>query len=164
MPIYISYGTIQGEVTETAHLNWLACDSASFSVGRSTNVEVGSGQEKRHRGQPTVSDMQLSRTYDKSSPLLFNEAVVGKPQKCVIHFLEPADGADAAPNVYLEYELRNCLISSYSVGGSGAGASESLALNFTAININYTAYDKEDNPTTTRGAFDLVTAKQTKWS
>jgi hypothetical protein len=50
------------------------------------------------------------------------------------------------------------------VGGGGAGASESLALNFTAININYTAYDKEDAPTTAKGAFDLVTAKQTPWS
>ena len=26
------------------------------------------------------------------------------------------------------------------------------------------SYDKEDTPSTTRGAFDLVTAKQTKWA
>jgi type VI secretion system secreted protein Hcp len=108
--------------------------------------------------------MQVSRTYDKASPLLFNEAVVGKPQKAVIHFLEPADGPDASPNVYLEYQLRNCLISSYSVGGGGGGASESLSLNFTAINIQYTTYDEADAPTPTKGAFDLVTAKQTWWS
>jgi type VI secretion system secreted protein Hcp len=164
MSIYMKYGAIEGEVTETGHDKWLACDSASFGVSRSTTVEVGSGQEKRHRDQPTVSDLQVSRTYDKSSPLLFNECVVGKPQKCVIHYLEPADGADASPNVYLEYQLRNCLISSYSVSGGGEGASETLALNFTAININYTAYDKEDAPTTTKGAFDLITAKQTPWS
>src|SRR5690349_11611192 len=164
MPIYMKYGTLEGEVTETAHEKRLACDSASFGVSRSTTVEVGSGQEKRHRDQPTVSDLQVSRTYDKASPLLFNESVVGKPQKVVIHFLEPADGPDASPNVYLEYELRNCLLSSYSVGGGGGGATESMSINFTAININYTAYDKEDQPTVTKGAFDLVTAKQTTWS
>ena len=164
MPIYMKYGKIDGEVTETKHEKWLACDSASFGVGRSTTVEVGSGQEKRHRDQPTVSDLQISRTYDKASPLLFNEAVVGKPLKVQIDFLEPADGPDASPNVYLTYTMRNCLISSYSVGGGGAGASESLAINFTAININYTAYDQEDQPTTAKGAFDLVTAKQTPWS
>ena len=164
MALYMKYGTLEGEVTETGHEKWLAIDSASFGVGRSTNVEVGSGQEKRHRDQPTISDIQVSRTYDKSSPLLFNEAVVGKPQKVQIDFLEPADGADASPNVYLTYTLRNCLVSSYSVGGGAGGSTETMALNFTAININYTAYDKEDNPTTTRGAFDLVTAKQTKWA
>jgi type VI secretion system secreted protein Hcp len=163
MALYMKYGTLEGEVTETGHEKWLAIDSASFSVGRSTTVEVGSGQEKRHRDQPTISDMQLSRTYDKSSPLLFNEAVVGKPQKVQIDFLEPADGADASPNVYLTYTLRNCLVSSYSVGGGGGGATESLGINFTAINIQYTAYDKEDAPTPTKGAFDLVTAKQTWW-
>ena len=164
MPIYMKYGDkITGEVTETGHDGWLACDSASFNVNRSTTVEVGSGQEKRHRDQPTVSDMQISRTYDKSSPLLFNEAVVGKPQKVQIDFLEPADGADASPNVYLTYYLRNCLISSYSVGGGGGGATESLALNFTAINIEYTAYDEKDEPKPSKGAFDLVTAKQTWW-
>jgi type VI secretion system secreted protein Hcp len=164
MALYMKYGTLEGEVTETAHTGWLAIDSASFSVGRSTNVEVGSGQEKRHRDQPTISDLQISRTYDKSSPLLFNESVVGKPTKVQIDFLEPADGADASPNVYLTLTLRNCLVSSYSVGGGGGGATESLSLNFTAINIQYTAYDKEDNATNTKGAFDLVTAKQTWWS
>jgi type VI secretion system secreted protein Hcp len=164
MALYMKYGKLEGEVTETGHEGWLAIDSASFGVSRSTNVEVGSGQEKRHRDQPTISDLQISRTYDKASPLLFNEAVVGKPQKVQIHFLEPADGADAKPNVYLEYDLRNCLISSYSVGGGAGGCSESLSLNFTAINIQYTAYDKEDNATKTKGAFDLVTAKQTWWS
>jgi type VI secretion system secreted protein Hcp len=163
MALYMKYGTLEGEVTETGHLGWLAIDSASFGVGRSTNVEVGSGQEKRHRDQPTISDLQISRTYDKASPLLFNESVVGKPQKVEIHFLEPADGADAPPNVYLTLDLRNCLVSSYSVGGGGGGSTESISLNFTAINIQYTAYDKEDQPTNSKGAFDLVTAKQTWW-
>src|SRR6516165_1371798 len=116
MPIYMQYGTIKGEVTESKHVDWLACDSASFSVGRSTTVEVGSGQEKRHRDQPTISDMQISRTYDKASPLLFNGGVVGKPQKGIIRVLEPAHGADASPHVNLESQLGNCLLWSYSVG------------------------------------------------
>ena len=164
MALYMKYGKLEGEVSETGHDKWIAIDSASFGVNRSTTVEVGSGQEKRHRDQPTISDLQLSRTYDKSSPLLFNECVVGKPTNVTIDFLEPADGADASPNVYLEFQLRNCLISSYSVGGGEGGSTESLALNFTAINIKYTAYDKEDQPTPSKGAFDLVTAKQTWWS
>ena len=163
MALFMKYGSIEGEVTEKGHAKWLAIDSASFGVGRSTTVEVGSGQEKRHRDQPTITDMQISRTYDKASPLLFNEALVGTPKKVQIDFLEPADGADASPNVYLTYTMRNCLVSSYSVGGGGGGATETLALNFTAINIQYTAYDEKDQAVPSKGAFDLVTAKQTWW-
>src|SRR5262249_5648347 len=128
MALYMKYGKLEGEVTESGHEGWLAIDSASFGVGRNTNVEVGSGQEKRHRDQPNISDLTISRTYDKSSPLLFNESVVGKPTHVQIDFLEPADGADAKPNVYLTLDLRNCLVSSYSVGGGGGGPTESLAL------------------------------------
>ena len=164
MALYMKYGTLEGEVTETGHDKWCAIDSTSFSVGRNTTQDVGSGQEKRHRDQPNISDLQISRTYDKSSPLLFNECVVGKPTNVTIDFLEPADGPDASPNVYLEYQLRNCLISSYQVGGGSDGASETLAINFTAINITYTHIDKEDNVATAKGAFDIVTAKQTWWS
>jgi type VI secretion system secreted protein Hcp len=164
MALYMKYGTLDGEVTESKHAGWMAIDSASFGVGRSTNVEVGSGQEKRHRDQPTISDLQISRTYDKSSPLLFNEAVVGKPQKVQIDFLEPADAPDAEPNVYLSIIMRNCLLSSYSVGGGAGGCTESIAINFTAVNIQYTAYDKENQPSPTKGFFDLVTAKAVWWS
>ena len=75
MALYMKYGKLEGEVTETKHDKWIAIDSASFGSSRSTSVEVGSGQEKRHRDQPIISDLQISRTYDKSSPLLFNESV-----------------------------------------------------------------------------------------
>jgi type VI secretion system secreted protein Hcp len=160
----MKYGTLEGEVTETGHDKWCAIDSASFSVGRNTTQDVGSGQEKRHRDQPNISDLQISRTYDKSSPLLFNESVVGKPQKVQIDFMEPAHATDAPPNIYLTYILRNCLISNYSVGGGGGGCSESLSLNFTAIDIQYTAYDEKDQPTPTKGFFDLVTGKAVWWS
>jgi type VI secretion system secreted protein Hcp len=160
----MKYGTIDGEVSESGHLNWLAIESTSFGVGRSTNVEIGSGQEKRHRDQPTISDIQISRTYDKSSPLLFNEAVVGKPQKVHIDFMEPADAPDAKPNVYLSLIMRNCLVSSYSLGGGAGDCTESIGINFTAINILYTAYDDKDQPVDTKGFFDLVTAKAVWWS
>jgi type VI secretion system secreted protein Hcp len=165
MAIYMKYGDLKGEVTETKHKEWIACDSVQFGVGRSTSVEVGSGQEKRHRDQPTVTDLQVSRSSDSSSPLLFQQSVVGQPAKVEIHFLKPASGPDKEPPLYLVWDLRNCLITSYSVAGGAGGLSEMFGINFTAINIEYTPYDDKDKAgTPTRGFFDLVTAKATKWA
>jgi type VI secretion system secreted protein Hcp len=168
MPLYLKWGSgpdIKGEVTETKHKGWLAIDSIGFGTGRATHVEVGSGQEKRHRDQPTISDLQISRTVDTASPLLFNASVAGEPTEVTIHCLRPANKQNAPPLMYLELKLRNCLISSYSVGGGAGGASESLSLNFTAIDYYYTPYDDKDKAgETAKGFFDLVDAQCKPWS
>ncbi len=168
MPLYMKWGKgpdIKGEVTETSHKDWIAIDSVSFSTGRSLNVQVGSGQEKRHRDLPVLSDLQVSRTMDKASPLMFNQSVAGKPTNVWIHFVEPPKGQSKSPNTVAEIALRNCVITSYSLGGGGGGGSESLSLNFTAINFDYTPFDEKDvQGTTVHGFFDLITAKCTAWA
>jgi len=168
MAIYMKWGAgpdIKGEVSESKHTGWLAIDSISFGVGRSTHVEVGSGQEKRHRDQPTISDAQVSRSMDAASPLLFKASVAGEATDVAVHFLRPAMKENSPPEMYLELLLRKCLITSHSIGGGGGGASESLALNFTAIDFYYTPYDDKDKAgTPTKGFFDLVTGKATPWS
>lgn len=165
MALYMKFGDIQGEVTETKHKGWIAIDSISFGCSRNSFVEVGSGQEKRHRDQPSVNDMNCSRSLDKSSPLLFNQSMVGEPTDVTIHCMRPANKPNAEPLLYLEYKLRNVLICSYSVSNSEGGGSESLALNFTAIDIYYTPYDDKDKAGTKgKGYFDLVDAKAVAWS
>jgi len=167
MPLYMKWGKapdIKGEVTETSHKDWIAIDSVSFSTARSMGTQVGSGQEKRHRDLPVFSDIQISRSMDKASPLIFNQSVAGKPTNVTIHFVEPPKGMSKSPNTVGELALRNCVITSYSLGGGGGGASESIALNFTAINFDYTPFDDKDvQGTPTHGFFDLIIAKCTAW-
>jgi type VI secretion system secreted protein Hcp len=167
MPLYMKWGKgpdIKGEVTETAHKDWIAIDSVSFSAARSMGVQVGAGQEKRHRDLPVISDLQVSRSMDQASPLLFNQSVAGKPTNVYIDFVEPPKGQSKSPNTVASLALRNCVITSYSLGGGGGGASESLSLNFTAINFDYTPFDDKDvQGTVQHGFFDLITAKCTAW-
>ncbi|MCC6416942.1 MAG: type VI secretion system tube protein Hcp [Gemmataceae bacterium] len=167
MPMYMKWGAgpdIKGEVTESSHVGWLAIDSVSFGASRASGVEVGSGQEKRHRNPPTISDIQISRGYDAASPLLFNASVAGEPTNVWIVFLEPAGAQDKPPNLYLQLSLRACVLTSYSTAGGGEKPGESLSLSYTAINIDYTPYDETDKAgKTTRGFFDLITGKCTAW-
>jgi type VI secretion system secreted protein Hcp len=151
---------IEGEVTEANHTKWIAVDSVSMTTGRAIGGQIGSGQEKRHRGLPSISDLQISRSIDKASPLLFNTSVAGKPTNVWIDLMEPPHDQTHPPNKVVEIELRNCVISSYHVGATGGGGSETLSLNFTAINFRYTPFsDKDVAGTTVKGFFDLTTAK-----
>ncbi len=167
MPLYMKWGAgpdIKGEVTESSRIGWLAVDSASFGAARADGVQVGSGQEKRHRDPPNLTGVTISRTYDAASPLLFNAACAGEPSNVWIDYVEPASGQDKPPNLYMTLSLRACLITSYSAGGGGGGLSESLTLSFTGINIDYTPYDETDKAgKTTRGFFDLISGKCTAW-
>src|SRR5262245_8788217 len=158
MPMYMKWGAgpdVKGEVTESAHAGWIAIDSLSLGASRAGGVEVGSGQEKRHRNPPSISPAQISRTFDAASPLLWNQAVAGEPVNVWIDFLEPAQAQDKPPNLYLKVALRACVITSYTMGGGGVGSpSETLSLSFTGINIDYTPYDETDKAgKTTRGFF-----------
>jgi type VI secretion system secreted protein Hcp len=155
---------IKGEVTLEKHEGWIALESVSFSTARSISIQVGSGQEKRHRDLPVISDLQVSRTMDQASPLLFNQAVAGKPTNVWIDFVEPPKGQSKQHNTVAELHLRNCVINSYSLGGGGRGASESMSLNFTAINFDYTPFDEKDvQGTPQHGFFDLISAKCCAW-
>jgi len=167
MPLYMKWGDgpdVKGEVTEATRVGWIAIDSISLGASRAGGVEVGSGQEKRHRNPPSIGPVQLTRSYDVASPLLFNQAVAGDPVNVWIEFVEPAAGQDKPPNIYLKLSLRACVITNYNMAGGGGGPAETLSLSYTAINIDYTPYDETDKAgKTTRGFFDLVTGKCSAW-
>jgi type VI secretion system secreted protein Hcp len=166
MPLYMKWGKgpdIKGEVTETDHKDWIAIDSLSVGTSRTFNVNVGSGQEKRHRGLALISELHLTHSLDQASPLLFNQSVAGTPTNVWIHFVEPPKGQNKQPNVVAALALRNCVVTNYLLAG-GTAAQETLSLNFTAINFDYTPFDDKDaQGTTQHGFFDLITAKCTAW-
>jgi type VI secretion system secreted protein Hcp len=155
---------IKGEATEDTHKGWIAIDSINVSANRAGDVQVGSGQEKRHKNPPNLAPVSITRTYDKASPLLFNASVVGEPTDVYIDCLEPPPGPDKPPNLYLSLALRACIISNYSMAVSAGGPTENLSLSYTAVNIDYTPYDETGKASDkARGFFDLLTGKAVAW-
>jgi type VI secretion system secreted protein Hcp len=158
---------IKGNVTSAGYKDYLDVHGVSFNTNRAFNVQVGSGQEKRHRDQPVISSLSVNRSIDMASPKLFNESVAGKPAKVELYWVaNPSDAAKSNP--WMKLTLRSCLITSYSFsGGAAMGASENMALNFTAIQVEFFPHDAEGKALTTgstKGFFDLLTAKCTAWA
>lgn len=146
MAIFLKYGSVKGETTQSAHKEWIEVHSLQFGVGRGISSGVGGGS-KREASAPSVSEIVLSKTFDISSPLLLKEAIGGKAVEAKIELTQTDNSGKHV--AYQKYILTNTLISGYSISSGGDRPSESLSLNFTKIDSEYLNIDDKFNSKTT---------------
>ena len=121
MPIYLNYGDIKGDVTESAHVDWIELESVQFG-----SVRYDPGGPVGHK----VSEVVVTKGPDRASHPLMRESLGGKPTPATIHFAK-GDG-----HVHLTVNLTGTVISSYKFSGKGGDRPlETLTLNFT--NVEY---------------------------
>ncbi len=140
MAAYIKFEGVEGEAQDKDHKNW--SDLLSFSQGM-TQPGGGATGATRRRGDVIVEDISLVKELDKSSPKIAEAVCKGKVfPKVEIHLT--ASIADAGRVTYYVYELKNVLVTSYNIGGSGQAEdvpTENFSLNFEEIKTTYTEYD-----------------------
>jgi type VI secretion system secreted protein Hcp len=160
MPIYMQYEGIDGAVTAKGHEKWIELDSCQLGVNRHVTNATGRGTN-REASAPAVSEIVATKSQDDASLKLFRASLWGEGKKVKIDFCKAGDKFEP----YMQLELENTLISSYSVSGHGhAGADtrpmESLSLNFTKITYNAIAFDeKAKSPKPDRANWDLAAGK-----
>jgi type VI secretion system secreted protein Hcp len=153
-PIYMQYGTIQGDVTAQGHEHWIELSSLQWGVGRSiSSVTVGGAG--REASAPHVSEITITKALDSSSPHLFKEALDGEGQTVVIDFVKTA--TNGQPLVYLEFTLTNTLVSGFSTSSAGDRPTESLSLNFTKVTYKSTTQDGAGTNSSVSVTYDLAT-------
>lgn len=136
-PIYMKYGEIGGEATSRGHERWIEIESTQFGVGR--QIESLPGQP-RTVGPPVPSEFTLTKRVDKSSPLLFLEAVRGNAGQLVtIDFTKVVDGV--TEEVVYQLTLSDVLASGFSQSSGGADIFENIALKYERIGLKYIPYD-----------------------
>jgi type VI secretion system secreted protein Hcp len=155
MPIYMQYDGIKGDVTAEGHGGWIELGSCQFGVSRGVSSPTGRGAN-REASAPAVSEIVVTKTLECSSMLLFQESVKGIGKKVKIDFCKTdKDKLES----YLVVELDNVLVSSYSVSSGGDRPMESLALNFTKINLTTTFQDDKNTAgKPSRAEYDLAKA------
>jgi type VI secretion system secreted protein Hcp len=143
MAAYLKYGTtIKGESLAQGHKGsdgWIEIGSVQWGVGRGISTPVGAAS-KREASAPNVSEVTVTKQMDSTSPLLAQEALIGKAVTATIDLVET--GADQL-QTYLTLELTNTMISGYSMSSGGGRPSESLSLNFTKIVFTYQGYNDQ---------------------
>lgn len=137
MPIYMLYGSLTGDVTESTHKGWIEVNSFQWGVGRGISSPTG-GSSDRESSAPSVSEIVVTKPEDVASIALINEALQGEGQTVTIDFCKTDKGE---LQVYLEFVLTNAMISGYSVSSGGDRPSESVSINFTKVEVKGTQMD-----------------------
>lgn len=114
---FLKLDGINGGATDKSHKGDIEVSSFSFGVSNSGAHGAGGGGGA---GKTTFQSFTISKTLDKSSPLLFSAAASGKHIKFAeLRFARKAGGTQKD---YLYLKLENVLISSVQDGGSTKGA------------------------------------------
>lgn len=140
MSAYIKFDGISGEAKDKDHKGW--SDLGSFQQGISQPGRGATGPTRR-RGDVILDDVVCAKELDKSSPKLAEAICKGKVfPKVEIHVT--ASTTDAGRVTYYATELKNVVVTSYDVSGSGQSDEvpmETFSLNFEEIKVTYTECD-----------------------
>jgi len=142
MAAYIKFDGVDGEAQDKDHKGW--SDVASFGQGLHQPGGSATGATRR-RGDVIMDDIAVSKELDKASPKIAEAVCKGKVfPKVEIHLT--ASYTDSGRVTYYAYELKNVLVTSYNIGGSGQSEDvpmEDFSLNFEEIKVTYTEADSK---------------------
>lgn len=143
MAIYMKYQDIKGQVTTDGFKDWIELDSCNLSIQRHTGL--GAGGKSREGAHPDIQEIQISKKFDKATPLILRESVAGTFDKKVdIKWTTTAKGK---VDTFFHVELEKCGITNYSQSGSPDHVpTESLSLNFLKITFTPSPLDEAGSP------------------
>lgn len=149
MTIYMKIDAINGDVTAKGHENWIALQSINFDVKRLISTDPGRISD-REGTRPAISEITVTKKMDKSSPLLFGEACVGKAKsQAQIDVCQ----TDSSLSAYAQLTLNNVIVSGYRLimdnslekeNNNHHYPVEKITLSFDKIELRYTPYNSQN--------------------
>ena len=139
---FLKLDGIPGESTDDKHKDWIELLSYSWGASQMASAtSSSSGGASTERAD--FQDFNIVKLLDKASPKLAVKCADGSHIKEVTIELCRAGGDKVK---YMEYKMKECIVSSVSVGGAGGGEepSESVTLNYGSIEWNYTQQKRAD--------------------
>lgn len=136
---FVNFGDIKGEVTESAHKDWVGALSVNFTVSQPPSVTQ---KTAGGRTQEAVefSELVITKLVDKASPKLFEACTKGShiPEVTIDYQRASNDG----PIKYLEIKLKEVVISGMVHNADPKGGNnfptETVSMVFGAIEKTYT--------------------------
>ena len=142
MAAYIKFSGIDGEAQDKDHKKWSDLGSFGQAIHQPGGGSTG---PTRRRGDVILDDLSCAKELDKSSPKIAESVCKGTVfPKVEIHVTASTTAAGRV--TYYAYELKNVMVTSYSISGAGQAEEvpmEDFSLNFEEIKVTYTECDRE---------------------
>ena len=145
MSLFMQIAGIKGESADSNHKDWMDIQTMNWGVSRQITSSSSTNND-RESSNAVISDLHITRHMDSSTPSVFIEASCGKGKDITIHMTKTGSGTGA--DVYMEYKLKNALISAYDVSGDTSDTdrpTENITVSFIDIEVKYTPYDEDGN-------------------
>ncbi|HUW34936.1 MAG TPA: type VI secretion system tube protein Hcp [Planctomycetota bacterium] len=135
MAAFIQFEKIKGDCTEKGHENWIEVLSFSHAVAMAVSG-TGMAAGAHASGKTMHQDFSITKFLDSASPTLALFCSKGTHIPNVKFELWRAMGDKTR---YMMYELKDCIISSVSVGGTSEDiASEEVSIHYSQMKWTYT--------------------------
>jgi type VI secretion system secreted protein Hcp len=141
MAIYLKYGNVDGDATQTGFEKWINCNTFSWPLGIKRYIDTLTGKGRNREGrQPDVADIIITKELDSATGPLLKAIVSGEgAEKCKIAFVSTSDPGET----YLEYTLTDTLLASVRLDGPDRPV-ETWSLDFTEIEIDVTRLNADN--------------------
>ena len=132
---YIKFDGIDGESTLKDHKGEVAVLSWSWGLTSTTGGFSGSGSR---RGKAVPQEMRIVHRYDKASPMLAKQAVLGRALPSAVL---TARKAGEGQKDYFKVTMKEVFITSVQDSEGGEGAMEEVAMSYSEIDFEYRPQD-----------------------
>jgi len=142
--MFLKLDGIQGESTQKGHEKEIEVFSFSWGMARTQSISTG----RAAGGRPCVSELNLMKRMDKSTPLLMANVMSGMVIPKGKLTLVKAGGD--IPVEFVVIDFTQVLVSSVQESASSGGDDtpmESISLHFTSAKVTYTPQGPDGKPT-----------------
>lgn len=156
---FLKISTIDGESTKKGFEKQIELESFSWAVHQTATTH--SGTSGGSAGKAVVNDISFSKKVDKTSPTLLQNVLIGTHYKEIILTLRKVTGGKQLP--FLIFTMNDCILSSYSTGGShhSEELSENMSINFARIKMEYQVQKADGTPDgKTTASWDITTGEK----
>lgn len=143
---FLKLDGIQGESMDANHKDEIRIHSWSWGASQVTSV---SGTGGSSAGKASLSEISIMKDYDKASPKLFSNLLMGTHiANGVLTASKSTGGKTSTP--FLKISLKEIFVTSQQVSGSSEIPSESVSFSYNHIEVDY-SLQKEDGTVTSVG-------------